>query len=242
MIAMKNLATVAIVFSAAATGCASQSAAFNAMSATDHERAARATQGDESLAREHLDAANRLRNEEVAACEGVPDSDRSNGPFARYGSVTDVEVVRDHGVFPKGPLEPVGVSVYMRAEPAMTAQWLGRVIACHSAHLRSAVAARHSGRAGCGVHDLRRLPRHRDVEEPGHRARGGRQGTRARGGHVRPARPRDGRGVDPVASAHPGARGRGTARSRRGRAARTRSPPLALAPRAGRLARLACPR
>jgi hypothetical protein len=135
MIAMKNLATVAIVFSAAATGCASQSAAFNAMSATDHERAARATQGDESLAREHLDAANRLRNEEVAACDGVPDSDRSNGPFARYGSVTDVEVVRDHGVFPKGPLEPVGVSVYMRAEPAMTAQWLGRVIACHSAHL-----------------------------------------------------------------------------------------------------------
>jgi len=135
MIAVKDLvcgATV-LVASIAATGCASQSAAFRQMSAADHENAARLSQGDES--QEHLAAAKRLRDQEQVACYGVPDSDRIQGPFAHPDRITGVEVLRDRGVFPKGPLEPVGVAVDLRADPGMTQQWLGRLVACHMAHV-----------------------------------------------------------------------------------------------------------
>ena len=120
--------------SVAASGCASQSASFKAMSASDHDVAARATT-DSALAQEHADAAKRLRDEERAACSGVPDADRDMGPFGREDSVTGIQVIKDHGVFPKGQLQPVGVSVYLRGEAGMTQQWLGRVVTCHMAHL-----------------------------------------------------------------------------------------------------------
>jgi hypothetical protein len=135
MIATKNVAVLAAALACAgAVGCGAQSTAFRAMSATDHEAAARTTT-DSSLAQEHVEAANRLRDEERTACYGVSDADRDSGPFAREASVTGIEVVRDRGVFPKGPLQPVGVSVYLRAESGMTQQWLGRLVACHMAHV-----------------------------------------------------------------------------------------------------------
>jgi hypothetical protein len=136
MIANKSVgaALAAAVAFVAAAGCGTQSSEFRAMSAADHEAAARATT-DSTLAQEHVDAANRLRSDELAACYGVPDTDRDLGPFARTDGVTGVEVVRDRGVFPKAAPVPVGVSVYLRAEPGVTEQWLGRVVACHMAHL-----------------------------------------------------------------------------------------------------------
>jgi hypothetical protein len=142
MNAMKSLGTVAFALSLAATGCASQSAEFRGMSAAEHESAARAAQGDPATAAAHIEAANRLRYDEQVACEGVSDGERASGPFARPGGVTDVEVVRDRGVFPKAPPVPVGVAVYLRAEPGLTQQWLGRVIECHRAHI---ALAGHSG-------------------------------------------------------------------------------------------------
>ena len=137
MIAVKDLVCGATVLVAviATTGCASQSAAFRQMSAADHENAARLASGDPEQAQEHLAAAKRLRDEEQVACYGVPDSDRLQGPFARPDRIASVEVLRDRGVFPKGPLEPVGVAVNLRADPGMTQQWLGRVVACHMAHV-----------------------------------------------------------------------------------------------------------
>jgi hypothetical protein len=136
MIATENVgAALAVALASVVVGgCATQSSAFRQMSATDHEAAARATT-DSTLAEEHVDAARRLRDEEHAACYGVSDTDRDAGPFARGDSVTGIEIVRDRGVFPKGPLQPVGVSVYLRAESGMTQQWLGRVVACHLAHV-----------------------------------------------------------------------------------------------------------
>jgi hypothetical protein len=140
MIAMKGfVGALAMTTSIAAMGCASQSAAFRQMSAADHENAARAAQGDQ--AQQHLDAAKRLRDDEQVACYGVPETDRIQGPFARADQIASVEVVRERGEFPKGPLQPVGVTVNLRAEPGMTQQWLGRVVACHMAHL--AVVGQH---------------------------------------------------------------------------------------------------
>jgi hypothetical protein len=128
------MGTIAVTASIATFGCASQSDAFRQMSAADHERAA-SSSTDTALAQEHLDAASRLRNEERVACDGVPDADRLGGPFAQAQNVTHVDVVRDRVLLPKGFLEPVGVAVYLRAEPGMTQQWLGRIVACHVAHV-----------------------------------------------------------------------------------------------------------
>jgi len=118
----------------ATAGCASQSAAFRQMSATEHDAAARTTE-DSTLAAQHVEAAKRLRDEEASACYGISDVDRNEGPFAHANDVTGIEVVRDRGVFPKGPLQPVGIAVYLRAESGMTQQWLGRIVACHMAHV-----------------------------------------------------------------------------------------------------------
>ncbi len=127
----------------AVAGCASQSEAFRRMSATDHDAAAR-TVGDATLVAQHVEAARRLREDEAAACAGIADTDREQGPFVHPNELTGVEVLRDRGAFPKGPLQPVGIAVYVRAEPGMTQQWLGRVVACHRAY----VAAVGQGRFG----------------------------------------------------------------------------------------------
>jgi hypothetical protein len=136
MIATKSVGTALAIGIACigAVGCASQSAAFRQMSAADHEAAASSI-GDATLAAEHVDAARRLRNEEAVACDGIAEADRDQGPFARAHDVTGVEVLRDRGAFPKGPLQPSGIAVYLRAEPGMTQQWLGRIVACHRAHV-----------------------------------------------------------------------------------------------------------
>jgi hypothetical protein len=114
-------------------GCGTQSAAFRQMSAADHETASR-TESDPTAAQEHLDAARKLRSDEQSACYNVPDADRLAGPLTA-DRVSSVEVIRDHGVFPKGQLVPVGVRVYLLAEPGLTQEWLGRVVACHMAHI-----------------------------------------------------------------------------------------------------------
>jgi len=137
MVAVKSFVGCAIAMTASMVGfgCTSQTGAFRQMSAADHEGAARAAQGDPAEAQQHLEAAKRLRDEEQVACYGVPDADRMQGPFAHPDRITGIEIVRDRGVYPKGQLEPVGVAIDLRAEPGMTEQWLGRVVACHIAHV-----------------------------------------------------------------------------------------------------------
>jgi hypothetical protein len=114
--------------------CATQSQAFRHMSATEHDAAAQ-TAAEPTLAAEHTDAAKHLRAQEAAACYGLSESDRDRGPLTRADEITGIQIVRDRGRFPKGPLEPVGVALDLRAEPGVTAQWLGRVVACHMAHV-----------------------------------------------------------------------------------------------------------
>jgi hypothetical protein len=72
--------------------------------------------------------------EEASACNMVPEAIRVDGPLAP-SRVESVAVVRDHNVFPKGAMVPVGVSVQVRAEPGLTQEWLGRMVACHVAHV-----------------------------------------------------------------------------------------------------------
>jgi hypothetical protein len=123
---------VAAMACSAAMGCATQSDAFRRMSATDHENAANTLQADPDSAQAHLTAAKRLRDEERFACANVPDTDRSQGPFANPDRI---ETVQDRDpVFPKATAT-VGIAVYVRAEPGLTEQWLGREVACHLAHL-----------------------------------------------------------------------------------------------------------
>jgi hypothetical protein len=131
----KNVTGVITLAAAAVltAGCGTQSAAFRQMSAADHESASLA-QTDPAVAQEHMDAARRLRGDEQAACYHVPDADRLDGPLTAE-RIASVEVIRDHGVFPKGQLVPVGVRVYLLAEPGLTQEWLGRVVACHMAHV-----------------------------------------------------------------------------------------------------------
>ncbi|HSY25642.1 MAG TPA: hypothetical protein VK841_26165 [Polyangiaceae bacterium] len=117
-----------------APACASQSGAFLHMSATEHEAAAHSV-SDPALAQQHEEAAQRMHSQEAALCYGISEADRDRGPLANTGEVTSVEIVRDRGLFPKGPLVPVGVAVDLRAESGMTEQWLGRVVACHMAHV-----------------------------------------------------------------------------------------------------------
>jgi hypothetical protein len=117
---------------AAASGCASADR-FSAMTAADHEQAARQQGGDGATAAEHLAAARALRDAETAACSDVPLGERALGPFAHPERIARIEEVRAR-TFPKAPPQTVGIAVYVRATPGVTAQWLGREIECAAAH------------------------------------------------------------------------------------------------------------
>lgn len=114
-------------------GCAStQGASFRGMTAAEHERMA-AAGGDAVSPEEHRNAAAGLRERERAACIDVPDADRDRGPFARLDRIVRTVELRER-LFPKAPLQTVGVEIEIRATPALTEQWLGRLIQCHLAH------------------------------------------------------------------------------------------------------------
>jgi hypothetical protein len=127
-----------------APACASQSAAFVHMSATEHEAAAH-TVTDPALATEHEQAAQTLRTQEASLCYGVPDADRERGPLAQTNEVMSIRVLKDRHLFAKGPLVPIGVAIDLRAERGETEQWLGRVVACHVAHAAVVGRNRYDG-------------------------------------------------------------------------------------------------
>jgi hypothetical protein len=116
-------------------GCAAtESRAFRAMTAAEHERAAqKGADPSGASADEHLQAADRLRGAEQAACAEVPDAERDQGPFTRRDRIVALDEVRDRR-FPKWPPQLFGVALTLRATPGMTEEWLGRLIQCHVAH------------------------------------------------------------------------------------------------------------
>jgi|HubBroStandDraft_5_1064220.scaffolds.fasta_scaffold42896_2 hypothetical protein len=156
MIGPKSVSvTVALAMaSMVAAGCATtQSESFRHMSAADHEAAARSA-SEPDAAQEHLAAARKLRDEEQFACVNVPDADRQQGPLANPDRIAGVEVVKDKDpVYPKAPERAAGIAVYVRAEPGMTEQWLGRVLECHLAHV--AVVGSAAGSSPLAVEDAR---------------------------------------------------------------------------------------
>jgi hypothetical protein len=136
MFATKNVCRLVPVAAASALafGCATtQATAFRHMSAAEHDTASRTLQSDAASAEEHTTAAKKLRDAEQAACIGVPDAERLQGPLAHPERITSETVVRER-LFPKGMLQPVGITIYFRAEPGMTEQWLGRITECNLAH------------------------------------------------------------------------------------------------------------
>jgi len=126
---------LAVFGSALPLGCATtETAAFRQMSAADHDRVASTTPADTQAASEHLSAARQLRDAERLACADVPTADRDAGPFADKSRIEEVQVLRDR-TWAKGMTQPVGVAVYLRAEPGLTEQWVSRVLECHLAHV-----------------------------------------------------------------------------------------------------------
>lgn len=126
---------VATLGSALSFGCATtETTAFRQMSAADHERVASAAPADPQTASEHVRAARQLRDQERFACMDVPTADRDAGPFANRNRIERVQVLRDR-TWAKGMMQPIGVSVYLRAEPGLTEQWLSRVLECHLTHM-----------------------------------------------------------------------------------------------------------
>jgi hypothetical protein len=134
------------------SGCgATQSAAFRQMSAADHDAEAKALQSDPPAAADHIAAAQQLRETERATCVNIPDEDRLDGPFAHPDRVVKVTVIRDRP-FPKGMLQPVGIAVYVRADPGMTEQLLYRITECHLAHY-AVVGRRDTDQSPLAVND-----------------------------------------------------------------------------------------
>jgi hypothetical protein len=129
--------------SVAVSACgATQSAAFRQMSAADHDAEARALQGDPSAAADHIAAAQQLREREQAACVNISEQERLDGPLGRPDRIVRVSVIRDR-LHPKAMLQPVGIAVYLRADPGMSQQLLYRITECHLAHY--AVVGRPEG-------------------------------------------------------------------------------------------------
>jgi hypothetical protein len=155
MFGIRNFRTLVplAVASLAVAGCGTQSAAFRQMSAADHDAEARALQGDPVAAADHVAAAQTLREREQAACVNVPEAERIDGPLAHPDRIVRMTVIRDR-LWPKGMLQPVGIALYVRADPGMSEQLFYRMTECHLAHY--AVVGRPEGdQSPLGVKDAK---------------------------------------------------------------------------------------
>jgi hypothetical protein len=138
--------TRVILLGVLAAGCG-HGAAFDEMSAVQHDDAAAAKESLASdkdrlsdapellrVAHEHRDAAEQLRLAAASACAGVPRSEQASS--MRSLVVLSVEPLYE-SIFPsKGSRILSGATVRVAAEPGLTEQWLGRVMECHMAQHR----------------------------------------------------------------------------------------------------------
>jgi hypothetical protein len=103
------------------------------------------------LAAKHRAASEALRNAETSACSGIPEEDRDMSPFMHRDDVSRVSQLDSDSPAPNvGAVEPaleardsragktqktllVGADIEFKAVPGMTAEWLQRVVDCHSA-------------------------------------------------------------------------------------------------------------
>ena len=84
-----------------------------------------------AIADQHRAASKKLRDAEARACQGVPPADRDTSPFARVEDIDRVETLRSTSA--RDPTSVEGARIVFRALPAMTAEWLQRLVTCHAA-------------------------------------------------------------------------------------------------------------
>jgi hypothetical protein len=86
------------------------------------------------LAAKHRAAAAALDDAEKSACAGISDEDRDISPFYHREDIQSVSALTATTTSGKGSAQrEVGATVVFRAVPAMTAEWLQRVVDCHLA-------------------------------------------------------------------------------------------------------------
>lgn len=86
------------------------------------------------LAAAHRAASDALLRAEERACVGVPQDARDSSPFEHRADVQSVTDLDDEQHLGRAAVRrPAGVVVVLRAVPALTAEWLERVIECHLA-------------------------------------------------------------------------------------------------------------
>lgn len=80
----------------------------------------------------HRAASQQLLAAETAACGGIAEEDRVQSPFAHREDIQRV-TLDDRQAERLTAKEPVGATVYFRALPGLTQEWLQRIMDCHIA-------------------------------------------------------------------------------------------------------------
>lgn len=92
----------------------------------------RAAEKDRRRAADHRAASQALRDAEARACAGIADEDRDTSPFERVEDIASVEPLYEQVGSPKVlHSKTAGAIVTFRARPALTAEWLQRLVNCH---------------------------------------------------------------------------------------------------------------
>jgi hypothetical protein len=85
-------------------------------------------------AAEHRAASAALRDAEERTCIGIAPADRDTSPFEHTDDIASVEPLVERTGGSKSPSQrTAGAVVVFRALPAMTAEWLQRMVDCHLA-------------------------------------------------------------------------------------------------------------
>jgi hypothetical protein len=85
-----------------------------------------------AAAQAHRAASQKLVEAEAAACGGIAEADRVESPFAHREDIQRV-TLDDRKGQKLTVKDPIGATVYFRAVPGMTHEWLQRVVDCHLA-------------------------------------------------------------------------------------------------------------
>lgn len=98
------------------------------------------TQGDDQteahrrMAADHRAASAALREAEAKACVGVGPNDRDESPLAHRADLLGVEPLLSRTSSSRGPTAHTdGVTIFIRAVPGLTAEYLQRLVSCHLA-------------------------------------------------------------------------------------------------------------
>lgn len=93
----------------------------------------------EKLAQQHRAAAQALRDAESASCAGLSEEDRATSPFFHREDISAVRKAERNVTDGQGSTrqEFAGGTAVFRAVPGMTAEWLQRLVNCHTARAAS---------------------------------------------------------------------------------------------------------